>query len=499
MSMPPSTRTRPIGPTGIRRRACRFGRFALAVGVLPCLWVGGASARYVIQTQRADRQVSRTLPFDLPIPRPEQRFLIVSPHPDDETLACGGLIRNAVIHGAAVRVLFVTNGDGFRAAAGRQYRKLGISPSEYVRFGELRRREALAALAELGLDAQHARFAGMPDGILMRLWRNNWSDTMALRSATTGTAGVPYRWAVRPGAPCSGASVLSIITREIVEFEPTDILAPHPSDDHGDHSATSAFVQMALAKASGGTDGPHPSARLRYYLIHRGDWPQPQGYSPNTALAPPADMLGLDTEWRGLRLSQEDVQAKLRAVKEYRSQVTLTRRFLMSFVRNTEFVGTMPEAVAPKPDGELLGASASKEQMLPIVLDPVDDNLVRRSQRYADIRAISALASGSMLSLRIETVGRPSSLVRTRVCLRYLGDEERGTSGGACNITVYGRQAAGSPDVRVDSDSTSVWISVPLRNLGYSTTAFLDVDTSVAGVPVDRIGSRLLHIGGRAN
>jgi hypothetical protein len=43
------------------------------------------------------------------------RLLIISPHCDDETLGAGGTIAAARRQGLAVRVAFVTNGDGSRS------------------------------------------------------------------------------------------------------------------------------------------------------------------------------------------------------------------------------------------------------------------------------------------------------------------------------------------------------------------------------------------------
>ncbi len=439
---------------------------------------------------------STHLALDCPPPTADRRFMVLAPHPDDETLACAGLIKQAAASGAAVRVLFITNGDGFRAAAGRHYRKLGISPAEYVKFGEYRRSEAIAAMRELGLRADDLRFAGMPDGVLMRLWRTNWSNMMALPSQTTGTSVVPYGWAVRPGAVFSGSSLLEIVRQEIEEFEPTDVILPHPADDHGDHAAVSAFTQMAVAVARAGGTDPHAPFRLHYWLIHRGDWPQPQGLRPDAALAPPAEMFGLDTEWHGLRLSRDDVLAKLRAVKAYRSQTTIARRFLMSFVRTTEFLGAIPDAMVAQSPMTLLHDLVAPAAMKPIALDAVDDNIIRRAQPYADIRVVEAAADAANFHIRVETVGRPSALAQMRLCLRYLGDPERGTMSGAINVSLRGRASTIPPGVRVSRDATATLFEVPLRALGHAKTAFLDVETSVAGVIVDRIGARTIRLEG---
>jgi hypothetical protein len=40
------------------------------------------------------------------------RLMVFAPHPDDETLAAGGLIQRVLARDGQVRVVFVTNGDG---------------------------------------------------------------------------------------------------------------------------------------------------------------------------------------------------------------------------------------------------------------------------------------------------------------------------------------------------------------------------------------------------
>src|SRR5271156_1302824 len=39
-------------------------------------------------------------------------LLVVSPHPDDETLCCAGVIRRVVTAGGHVSVVWITSGDG---------------------------------------------------------------------------------------------------------------------------------------------------------------------------------------------------------------------------------------------------------------------------------------------------------------------------------------------------------------------------------------------------
>ena len=80
------------------------------------------------------------------------RIVVVAPHPDDEVLACGLLLATAVERGLPVRIIAVTDGEAAYP---------GHDPDELAR---LRRREQLAALAELGIGADAVHRLGLPDG-----------------------------------------------------------------------------------------------------------------------------------------------------------------------------------------------------------------------------------------------------------------------------------------------------------------------------------------------
>ena len=78
------------------------------------------------------------------------RVLVVSPHPDDESVGCGGTLCIRVLQGDTVRVLFLTSGEN----GGH-----GRPPTE---AGPLREREAEIACAVFGL--QKFEFWRLPDG-----------------------------------------------------------------------------------------------------------------------------------------------------------------------------------------------------------------------------------------------------------------------------------------------------------------------------------------------
>ncbi len=78
--------------------------------------------------------------------------VVFAPHPDDETLGCGGTIRRRVESGGRVRVAFMTDGSASHA-----------NHVERDTLRKTREQEALLAGSELGLRAHEMSFFGFPD------------------------------------------------------------------------------------------------------------------------------------------------------------------------------------------------------------------------------------------------------------------------------------------------------------------------------------------------
>lgn len=85
-----------------------------------------------------------------------QSSVVIAPHPDDEVLGCGAAILAKTAAATPVRIVFVTDGTASRHPA-------RLSPTA---IGRLRRLEATAAAAALGVSAEDVTFLGMPDGAL---------------------------------------------------------------------------------------------------------------------------------------------------------------------------------------------------------------------------------------------------------------------------------------------------------------------------------------------
>src|SRR5260370_12323247 len=91
------------------------------------------------------------------------RLMLIAPHPDDEALACSVILQQAVRAGAAIRIVYVTDGENNPWPQRVLERRWRLSASDRKRWGKLRRAEALAALRVLGIHPSDVPFLGPPE------------------------------------------------------------------------------------------------------------------------------------------------------------------------------------------------------------------------------------------------------------------------------------------------------------------------------------------------
>lgn len=428
---------------GIRRRKQRWRR-AFAVGLgLPALLLSGACGAYYYRLHQLCNSLSISdLPRAVP-PIPPRRILVISPHCDDETLGAGGFIADCRKAGVPVTIAFITNGDGFRAAASRTLHEVSVGPSDFIRFAEKRQTESLQADGELGVAAPNVVFMGYPDRGLKPLWEENWDKNHLFRSPYTGHTRCPYARAYKPRALYCGASLLADLSGLMESVRPTDILVTHPADDHPDHSAASAFVDAALTACKMKGDNWAQSARLRYYIVHRGDWPLPQGSHPDRPLTPPPGLLARDTKWSAYPVTHEGGAAKARALSRYESQMAISGRFLVSFERTNELFAELPtpevppllahsplqaatvqaerEAGSSDTRPAASGLSAFWHDATRAPQSGSGDNFARFADPATDLTGVSLRRVGkNRVAVRVTTRGAVSGRVRYRVALRGL-------------------------------------------------------------------------------
>jgi len=125
-------------------------------------------------------------------------ILVVSPHQDDETLGCGGLLATASRLGLRPRVAYLTDGAASH---------VGSASWPPERLARTRSREALNALSALGVPAEDVCFLG-------------WSDA------------APFK----PGQP-DYVRTLERLAEWAAAFGPRSLWSPWRGERHCDHVA----------------------------------------------------------------------------------------------------------------------------------------------------------------------------------------------------------------------------------------------------------------------
>lgn len=413
-------------------------------------------------------------------PGHERRIVVFAPHCDDETLGTGGLLRQASLRGAEVWVVLITNGDGSRYAATIDSRAIKIKPPYYIKFGYRRQKETTEALKKLGITHAHIVTLGYPDRGIEPMWLSYWRTPYT--SLYTHDSASPYTNSYTKGARYTGLQLESDLKKLLREIDPTDIYYPHPNDQHPDHWATSAFVTESLYEL-----GWLQDRNIGLYLVHRGDWPVPQGLHENIHLAPPAAFADLNTDWYQYPLDSKTVKDKKAAVEEFRSQTSLIRRFLRCFVRQNELFGEREVETRLTRDAAIHidGKIDDWDGIEPIILDPVDDGLPVHTRPGADITKIYAAADSKRLYLRITTRGivRKGTLYGLRV-------HPLNSSVGTIHVTI--RRGKKPPsDWQVAFGKKDIEASYPLCKLR-NQPLLVSVGTKVNWYQIDRSAYRIL-------
>jgi LmbE family N-acetylglucosaminyl deacetylase len=177
---------------------------------------------------------------------PSDSLLVVAPHPDDESLCCGGLIDTARRMGARVTIVWITFGDGFKWSAMVAERKLRPRASTYRDLAARRAGEARPAAAVLNVDPDSLFFLGYPDRGVLALLFDYYYPATRWRSRFTGANSVVYEHAVNTGASYDGANLERDFRAVLDGVNPTLVLAPSPQDTHPDHRGTGILVWRAM-------------------------------------------------------------------------------------------------------------------------------------------------------------------------------------------------------------------------------------------------------------
>jgi LmbE family N-acetylglucosaminyl deacetylase len=267
-------------------------------------------------------------------------LLVVSPHPDDETLCCAGVIQRVVAAGGHASIVWLTSGDASELDMFLIERQLLIRPDKMRDLAARRMREARAAAAILGVPPERQFFLGYPDEGLLTLVTDHF--TTPYYSKFTGAVSVPYADTFAAGHPYSGDSLERDFARVLDRVRPTLVLAPSPLDAHPDHRAAGIVTLQVLSRR-------HELTAARFWIVHGGVlWPSPRGLRPQQPLSEPPRGRGLGLT--AFDLDPREEAGKLQAVRQYHTQLSVMSSFLLAFVRTNELYSSlsMPPAVAPR-------------------------------------------------------------------------------------------------------------------------------------------------------
>jgi LmbE family N-acetylglucosaminyl deacetylase len=424
------------------------------------------------------------------------RVLVLAPHPDDETLGCGGVLHDAVRAGIPVHVVFLTNGDANELSFLVWERHPVVTSKGAIDMGRLRAEEARRAARALGLPADAVTFLGYPDAGTMPMWTGGWGAHPPYESLITRVTAVPYPTALRPGAPYKPESVLQDVQTVLRKFRPTRLFVSHPADAHPDHRAGYLYAMAALWETP---DVPPPT--VYPYLIHHGRWPVPSADPPTTPLEPPP-LLGQEIAWQRRLLDAGDLDAKRAALEAYATQLAYNRQFMLGFVRANELFGDFTPATLRTPDAarDLLAGPASATPDPRIQVTPqAHESFVgidwRRVERHGASVTLTAEVSRRLLPGTYAVF----YLFGARPDRPFAGMPKVRVTIGALGSRVADRDIPlPKAPVAVGRSGRRLTVTVPLALLGEPRRLLIGADTALADLPMHSAGWRLVELDGWA-
>ena len=150
------------------------------------------------------------------------KALIVAPHPDDETLGCGGAIALLRSIGCDVRVLVISDGT-LSHPNSRKYPRLALL--------ELRESETISALAILGVEATAVKFLRLQDGSVSE---QNADISSYLAQISPQILFLPLRYDPHPDHRAS----FQLVSKALTSLNMTPRLLEYPIWDWDDLQST---------------------------------------------------------------------------------------------------------------------------------------------------------------------------------------------------------------------------------------------------------------------
>jgi len=421
-----------------------------------------------------------------------KRILILAPHSDDETLGSGGLIQAAVQAGIQVQVVIATNGDGYHLATSKEFRKFSPGAKDYIRMGEVRQQESLAALAKLGVPAENVHFLGYPDRGTLALWQRNWSPSTPYTSPYIHANHSPYKNTYNRSSVYAGEDFLADVFSIIDGYRPDLVIYPHPEDVHPDHWGLNAFTRLALTEISH-MDSAYQPEQLTY-LVHRPDYPVVKGLRPAANLIPPPALYAIYQNWVSWNLTPDQVNVKGQAVQAYRSQLPLLRNLMVSFVRSNELFAPVTSADMPTVEyGKPLDPSTWQDLLgrpiPPVQLDPTGDIFSHQTVPEIDLKAVyTARSPDGILWMCAQLDGKAAREMSYSLRLKSLTES---------NILSYeARTRPKRGQVAVTRSGEYFCAQIPLADLGnpWAVTLAATVESPNSIIPFDQTAWQVVYV-----
>lgn len=427
----------------------------------------------------------------------EDRILILAPHPDDEAIACAGIIQHALKVGAKLKIAYLTNGDHNELAFIVYEKRIVFRQGAFIHMGELRKKEAVKAMKLLGIPESELIFMGYPDFGTLRILSQYWQTSVPFRDILTHISSVPYKDDLSYGAPYVGESILNDLEKIIREYKPNKIFVSHPQDTNPDHKALYLFLQVALADLNREMRPP----KIYPYLVHCPGWPKPRDYHPSLSLNPPDQFLSSDIKWSVFNLDPAQVANKYDAILCYRSQTASAAFYLLSFARRNEIFGDNPVIRLDK-------AASAKEKGI---------SFFGFTGMYKDCNAASlessacfidsddevgyAVADGNLL-IRIKKLKKLNINFNFQFLIFGYNSKIPFASMPKIRIVTWHKRlkvfdkgkVIDSGSLKVDLDSQALTLQVPLRLLGDPQFVLISVRGSANTLPYKSTGFRKIEI-----
>ena len=427
----------------------------------------------------------------------DDHILICSPHPDDETICCGGVIQQALTAGAKVKVVYLTNGDANELAFIVYEKRLTFKKGEFLHMGEVRMQEAVAATKILGLRESDLIFLGYPDLGTFKIFNQYWQKDKPREGIFTQATNVPYKQNLSFGAPYVGESILADLEKILLGYKPNKIFVSHPADVNGDHKAFYLFLQIALLDLKKDIKPP----KIYPYITHCVGWPTPRHYHPELNLDPPEKFSGTDIHWQKLELSSREVDKKYHALLAHRSQTESSDFYLSAFVRKNELFSDYPE-IGLERQSSKNGKKNIFSGLTKMVESSENEEQESLNTHFEDQGTVSYALTGDSLFIKIQKEEKLGSRFDTQVYL--VGYSEKTPFAQMPKIRiitrhkefeVFDKRTKINPaDISLDYGSNTWVLKVPLKVLGDPQFILTFMKIYGASLPEESMGFRRIRI-----